>query len=173
VIEDRLLEQKTPESFARVFDTKVRSALTLVRHVRPESLRFLALFSSVAGCFGNRGQIDYAAANESLNKLALYLDGRWPGRIVSLNWGPWETLGMASGVVRQELIDRGMTPIEMAAGCLAFNRELRCGRKGQVEVVLGHGRWAHAVVPVSDEVRPLRSNPRQGTEMTTGSVRAS
>jgi acyl transferase domain-containing protein/NAD(P)H-dependent flavin oxidoreductase YrpB (nitropropane dioxygenase family)/NAD(P)-dependent dehydrogenase (short-subunit alcohol dehydrogenase family) len=173
VIEDRLLEQKTPESFARVFDTKVRSALTLVRHVRPESLRFFALFSSVAGCFGNRGQIDYAAANESLNKLALYLDGRWPGRIVSLNWGPWATLGMASGVVRQELIDRGMTPIEMAAGCLAFNRELRCGRKGQVEVVLGHGRWAQAVVPVSDEVRPIPSNPRQGTEMTTGSVRAS
>jgi acyl transferase domain-containing protein/NAD(P)H-dependent flavin oxidoreductase YrpB (nitropropane dioxygenase family) len=173
VIEDTLLEQKTPDSFARVFDTKVRSALTLVRHVRPESLRFFALFSSVAGCFGNRGQIDYAAANESINKLALYLDGRWPGRIVSLNWGPWATIGMASGVVRQELIDRGMTPIEIAAGCLAFNRELRCGRKGQVEVVLGHGRWAQVVVPVSGEVRPIRSNPRQGTEMTTGSARAS
>jgi hypothetical protein len=156
-----------------VFDTKVRSALTVVRHVRPESLRFFVLFSSVAGCFGNRGQIDYAAANESLNKLALYLDRRWPGRIVSLNWGPWATLGMASGVVRQELIDRGMTPIEMAAGCRAFNRELQCGRKGQVEVVLGHGRWAQVVVPVSGEVRPIRPNSRQGPEMTTGSVRAS
>jgi acyl transferase domain-containing protein len=152
VIEDTLIEQKTPESFARVFETKVRSALTVVRHVRPESLRFFALFSSVAGSFGNRGQIDYAAANESLNKLALYLDRRWPGRIVSLNWGPWARLGMASGVVRQELIARGMTPIEMAAGCLAFNRELRCGRKGQVEVVLGHGRWAQLVVPVSGDV---------------------
>ena len=173
VIEDTLLEKKTPESFARVFDTKVRSALTVVRHVRPESLRFFVLFSSVAGCFGNRGQIDYAAANESLNKLALYLDRRWPGRIVSLNWGPWATLGMASGVVRQELIDRGMTPIEMAAGCRAFNRELQCGRKGQVEVVLGHGRWAQVVVPVSGEVRPIRPNSRQGPEMTTGSVRAS
>jgi len=141
VIEDTLLEHKTPESFARVFDTKVRSALTVVRHVRPESLRFFALLSSVAGCFGNRGQIDYAAANDSLNKLARYLDARWPGRIVSLNWGPWATLGMASGAARQGLIDQGMTPIEVAAGCLAFDRELRCGQKGQVEVVLGHGRW--------------------------------
>jgi NAD(P)-dependent dehydrogenase (short-subunit alcohol dehydrogenase family) len=149
VTEDTLLEYKTPESFARVFDTKMRSALTLVRHARPESLRFLALFSSVAGRFGNRGQIDYAAANESLNKLAVYLDSRWPGRIVSLNWGPWATLGMASGGVRQELIDRGMKPIEVDAGCLAFDRELRYGQKGQVEVVLGHGRWDRTFAPVS------------------------
>jgi NAD(P)-dependent dehydrogenase (short-subunit alcohol dehydrogenase family) len=151
VIEDTLLEHKTPESFARVFDTKMRSALTLVHHIRPESLRFLALFSSVAGCFGNRGQIDYAAANESLNKLAMYLDLRWPGRIVSLNWGPWATLGLASGAVRQELIDRGMKPIETVPGCLAFDRELRYGRKGQVEVVLGSGRWDRAFGPVSGE----------------------
>jgi NAD(P)-dependent dehydrogenase (short-subunit alcohol dehydrogenase family) len=147
VIEDTLLEHKTPESFARVFDTKVRSALTVVRHVRPESLRFFALLSSVAGCFGNPGQIDYAAANDSLNKLARYLDVRWPGRIVSLNWGPWATLGMASGTARQGLIDQGMTPIEVAAGCLAFDRELRCGQKGQVEVVLGHGRWERPLAP--------------------------
>lgn len=141
VIEDALLEQKTPESFARVFNTKVRSALTLARHVRHESLRFFALFSSVAGCFGNRGQVDYAAANETLNKLALHMDRRWRGRVVSLNWGPWASNGMASESIRQQFIDRGMTPIELAAGCLAFDRELRCGRKGQVEVVWGHGRW--------------------------------
>ena len=143
VTEDSLLEHKTPDSFARVFDTKVRSALTLIRCLRPESLGFFALFSSVAGCFGNHGQIDYAAANESLNKLALYLDSRWPGRVVALNWGPWATIGMASGAVRQTLIERGMKPIEVAAGCLAFDRELRRGRKGEVEVVLGEGQWAN------------------------------
>lgn len=141
VVEDALLEQKTPESFARVFDTKVRSALTLARHVRHESLQFFALFSSVAGCFGNRGQVDYAAANETLNKLALHMDRRCRGRVVSLNWGPWASNGMASERIRQQFIDRGITPIELAAGCRAFDRELRCGRKGQVEVVWGHGRW--------------------------------
>jgi acyl transferase domain-containing protein/NAD(P)H-dependent flavin oxidoreductase YrpB (nitropropane dioxygenase family)/NAD(P)-dependent dehydrogenase (short-subunit alcohol dehydrogenase family) len=149
VIEDALVEHKTPDSFARVFDTKVRSAATLARHIRPESLRFLALFSSVAGCFGNRGQVDYAAANESLNKLALHLDRQWPGRVVSLNWGPWASNGMASESTRRQLSDRGMTPIEAAAGCLAFDRELRCGLKGEVEVVLGHGRWGQGAAPVS------------------------
>jgi NAD(P)-dependent dehydrogenase (short-subunit alcohol dehydrogenase family) len=151
VIEDALIEHKTPESFARVFDTKVRSAATLARHIQPESLRFLALFSSVAGCFGNRGQVDYAAANESLNKLALHLDCQWPGRVVSLNWGPWASNGMASKSIRQQLSDRGMTPIDAAAGCLAFDRELRCGLKGQVEVVLGHGRWAQGAARVSGQ----------------------
>ncbi len=152
VIEDALIEKKTPDSFERVFNTKVRSALTLVRHVRPESLKFLAFFASVAGQFGNRGQIDYAAANDSLNKLALHLDRRWPGRIVSLNWGPWAATGMASEAIRQQFIDRGITPIEVAAGCLAFDRELRLGRKGEVEVVLGGGRWESVPLSVSDDV---------------------
>ena len=147
VIEDSAVERKTSESFARVFDTKVRSALTLVRHVRPESLKFFALFSSVAGRFGNQGQIDYTAANDTLNKLALYLDARWSGRVVSLNWGPWAGVGMAAGAVRQKFIDLGMKPIEIAAGCAAFDRELRCGRKGQVEVVLGQGQWDNAAEP--------------------------
>jgi malonyl CoA-acyl carrier protein transacylase len=152
VIEDALVENKTAESFARVFDTKVLSALTLVRHVRPESLRFFALFASVAGRFGNRGQIDYGAANESLNKLALHLNLRWPGRVLSLNWGPWAANGMASGAIRQQFIDRGITPIEVSAGCRAFDRELRYGRKGQVEIVLGQGRWDNIPLQVSREL---------------------
>jgi NAD(P)-dependent dehydrogenase (short-subunit alcohol dehydrogenase family) len=151
VIEDALVEHKRADSFARVFETKVRSALTLIRHVRPESLRLFVLFASVAGRFGNRGQIDYAAANESLNKLALHLDRRWPGRIVSLNWGPWAADGMASGAIRQQFIDRGITPIEVAAGCRAFDRELRYGRKGQVEVVLGQGHWDSVPSPADSE----------------------
>ena len=36
IIEDKLVEEKTPESFDRVFDTKVRSAFLLSRLLRPE-----------------------------------------------------------------------------------------------------------------------------------------
>ena len=45
------------------------------RLIDPEALRFAAFFSSVAGRFGNRGQADYAAANEALNKLRSDLPG--------------------------------------------------------------------------------------------------
>src|SRR5262249_36279256 len=62
VIEDKLLRDKTPESFDRVFGTKVDSALTLARKLDATRLKFFALFASITSRFGNRGQSDYAAA---------------------------------------------------------------------------------------------------------------
>src|SRR5581483_2825988 len=70
VIEDKLVRDKRLDSFLRVIETKAASAVTLVEALQPDSLRFLAFFSSVSGRFGNRGQADYAAASEMLNKLA-------------------------------------------------------------------------------------------------------
>ena len=58
-----------------MFDTKVRSACLLSRKLKLDELSFLVFFSSISGRFGNRGQCDYAAANEVLNKLAfLWID---------------------------------------------------------------------------------------------------
>jgi malonyl CoA-acyl carrier protein transacylase/NAD(P)-dependent dehydrogenase (short-subunit alcohol dehydrogenase family) len=81
VIQDKLIRDKTPESYDRVFETKVESALILSRHLKFEDLKFCVFFASVAGRFGNRGQCDYAAANEVLSKLAVQLDRRCPGRV--------------------------------------------------------------------------------------------
>ena len=75
VLEDKLFLHKTRESFDRVFDTKVSGARAIAKHVRPD-VGFVAFFGSVAGAFGNRGQVDYAAANDALDKLAWWLDGR-------------------------------------------------------------------------------------------------
>ncbi len=58
VIEDAYLKDKAPESFKRVFETKVCGALTLAKNLRLESLDYLILFSSVVGRTGNAGQGD-------------------------------------------------------------------------------------------------------------------
>jgi len=142
VIEDRLLLDKTPASFDRVLETKVLSTFVLARKLRQDSLRFLILFSSVAGRFGNAGQGDYAAANEFLNKVALHLDARWPGRVCALNWGPWLATGMVSPELRRRFEARGVRLIQVAAGRRALIHELERGRKGEVEVILGTGPWA-------------------------------
>ncbi|MFN3532487.1 MAG: SDR family NAD(P)-dependent oxidoreductase, partial [Candidatus Brocadia sp.] len=158
VIEDKLLEDKTPESFDRVFHTKADSAFILSRKLRPDSLKFLVFFSSVAGCFGNRGQSDYAAANEVLNKLAVYLDNQWPGRVVAINWGPWEKAGMVSTEVRKQFEERGVRLISPDTGRCMLDKELRFGRKGEVEVVMGNGPWVDAEsapVSASPDVFPL------------------
>ena len=55
VIEDKLARDKTADSFARVFETKVNSALAIARKVRPD-IGFVAFFSSIASTFGSRGQ---------------------------------------------------------------------------------------------------------------------
>ncbi len=141
VIEDKLIEDKTPESFDRVFDTKVDSAFLLSRKLRPDGLKFLVLFSSVAGCFGNRGQADYAAANEVLNKLALHLDHHWPARVVAINWGPWATAGMVSAALERQFAERGVALIPRLTGQRLLDEEVRYGQKGEAEVVIGGAGW--------------------------------
>jgi NAD(P)-dependent dehydrogenase (short-subunit alcohol dehydrogenase family) len=135
VIQDKLVHDKTSESFDHVFGTKVDSALILSRRLRPERLKFCIFFASVAGRFGNRGQSDYAAANEVLSKLAVYLDQRWPGRVVSVAWGPWSGIGMVSEL-EGHLGRRGLQMIPPDVGPLFLAEELNHGRKGDAEVVI-------------------------------------
>jgi acyl transferase domain-containing protein/NAD(P)H-dependent flavin oxidoreductase YrpB (nitropropane dioxygenase family)/NAD(P)-dependent dehydrogenase (short-subunit alcohol dehydrogenase family)/acyl carrier protein len=135
VIQDKLIRDKTPESYDRVFGTKVESAWILSRRLKFEQLKFCVFFASVAGRFGNRGQSDYAAANEVLSKLAVQLDRRWPGRVVSIAWGPWSTIGMVSEL-EQHLGQRGLQMIPPNVGPVFLDEELRLGRKGECEVVI-------------------------------------
>ena len=135
LIRDKLIRDKSLDSFDRVLDTKLDGALNVARLLRPESLRFSVFFSSIAGRFGNRGQSDYAAANEALNKLAIWLDRRWPGRVVAPIWGPWSGIGMVSDL-EDHLGSRGLGMISPEVGVAALVNELVRGRKGDVEVVL-------------------------------------
>ena len=144
-IEDRLVRDKTLESFERVLETKVNGALVLAAKLRPESLRFLVFFGSIAGRFGNRGQGDYAAANEVLNKLAQDLDRRWPGRVVSINWGPWLQSGMVPPEVERQFAERGVVLIPPDVGCRMLVEELRLGRKGEAEILIGGARGPRAL----------------------------
>ena len=137
VLEDRLIADKKLDSLERVMATKAGAALALADRLRPDGLRFLVLFSSVSGRFGNRGQADYAAASEVLGRLAHELDGRWPGRVVCVDWGPWRTAGMVSATLEQEFERRGVALIDLQEGCRLLERELLRGSKGEAEVVIG------------------------------------
>ena len=77
VLDDRFLRDKTVEGFDRVFATKVDAARTLLDVVAPDTP--VVFFGSVSGVFGNRGQVDYGAANDALDELAIGRE-RPPGR---------------------------------------------------------------------------------------------
>ena len=141
IIEDKLISDKTLVSFERVMGTKTESAFILSQKLRPETLKFFVLFSSVAGRFGNRGQCDYTTANEVINKLAVYLDKQWPGRVVSMNWGPWDKSGMVSDELQEEFARRGVRLIPPKSGSQLMVEEIQKGQKGEVELVIGDGPW--------------------------------
>ena len=136
VIEDRLIVDKSLDSLRRVLAAKSGAARTLAERLRPDGLRFLCLFSSVSGRFGNRGQADYAAASEALAGLARELDAAWPARVVAIDWGPWSGVGMASAL-EDEFTRRGVALIDVATGTRMLVEELTRGAAGETEVVIG------------------------------------
>lgn len=144
ILEDRLIRDKTAESFERVFATKVASAQTLARVLRPD-VRFVACFGSVAGVFGNRGQADYAAANAALGAFARDLDARIAGRAVCVHWGPWAGTGMVSPALAREYARRGIGLIDPDDGVRCLLDELRYG--DAAEVVIMRARPERFVMP--------------------------
>jgi NAD(P)-dependent dehydrogenase (short-subunit alcohol dehydrogenase family) len=145
VIEDQRLELKPLDAFDRVFNTKVSSTISLAGHLRTEGLRWVVLFGSVSGRFGNPGQTDYAAANEVLNRLALTLGRQWPStRVAAINWGPWRGLGMASDAAVALMAARGITAIIPSSGRRFLVRELLAGARDDAVVVAGAGPWRQA-----------------------------
>jgi NAD(P)-dependent dehydrogenase (short-subunit alcohol dehydrogenase family) len=156
VIEDKLIRDKTPESFDRVVHTKADSAFLLSRKLRRDTLHGLIFMSSITAALGNRGQADYAAANGIMNALATALDAQWPGRVVAMNWGPWDQAGMASGDVQQQFRARGIQLIPVASGAQALLGEIQYGSAGDPVVVLGDGPWTKVAAPADAPRVPAR-----------------
>ncbi|WP_258053991.1 type I polyketide synthase [Streptomyces sp. INR7] len=138
ILRDGLLRDKRPADFAEVFTTKVAGARHLAaaaaEHGAWPAPRFLALFGSVAGVYGNRGQSDYAAANDALDGLAHTWAESFPGRVVSVDWGPWaaEAGGMVTPELERAYGRRGVPLLAPDAGTSAFLDELARGNDTQV-----------------------------------------
>ncbi|HYX38566.1 MAG TPA: SDR family NAD(P)-dependent oxidoreductase [Oligoflexus sp.] len=138
VLSDSLILDKTPEAFKRVFETKVNPAEVLEAKLQSD-VKFVALFSSVSGCFGNRGQTDYAAANCALDHVARSLGRKVKGRTLSINWGPWAGTGMVTTDLENEYRRRGIGLIPPQVGTQRFLDELRFGRHDTRQVVIMNG----------------------------------
>jgi acyl transferase domain-containing protein/NAD(P)H-dependent flavin oxidoreductase YrpB (nitropropane dioxygenase family)/NADP-dependent 3-hydroxy acid dehydrogenase YdfG len=147
VIEDKLLADKKGESWSRVVETKVMGLLLLQRYLRPESLKFFTVFSSVAGRYGNSGQSDYATANELMNRLCGQLRDHWGGRVKvkALCWGPWGPTKFGAGMVTAEteakFAEKGVMLVTAEMGRRLFRDELTHGNNSTVEIICGEGPW--------------------------------
>jgi acyl transferase domain-containing protein len=142
VLADARIEDKTPEQFERVFATKVAGLQALLQAVDSEELRALVLFSSSTARFGRTGQVDYAIANEVLNKLAQQQARRLPRcRVVSVNWGPWDG-GMVGPALKKVFENEGIDTIPLETGANYLVEELRSPAEDAVEIVVLASRAA-------------------------------
>ncbi|OHV31364.1 polyketide synthase [Pseudofrankia sp. EUN1h] len=147
VIEDRLVADKEPESFRRVFDTKVAGALALLAAFDelPVPPRTLAFFGSIAGVLGSRGQSDYAAANDALESLGAAWAGRTGARALTVHWGPWAPdeshPGMVSADLERDFARRGVDLIDPEEGHRCLLRELAWGPRDLRGVVYTASGW--------------------------------
>ncbi len=123
VIDDKLMADKDEPSFRTVFETKVDGARALLDALETEP-GFVAFFGSIAAVLGNRGQADYAAANDALDTLVA-------GRAVTIHWGPWAPAGDHAGMVSPELAReyerRDVALLDPAEATAALLRELAYG----------------------------------------------
>ena len=135
VLADRLITDKSREQFAAVYGTKVSGLRSLFTATGEDDLRFIVLFSSTTGRLGRTGQVDYAVANEVLNKLAQDEARRRPAcRTVSINWGPWDG-GMVTPALKKVFATEGVGLIGLEEGGDFLAREIAAA-DGPVEVVV-------------------------------------
>ncbi|MGW3284659.1 SDR family oxidoreductase [Streptomyces sp. NPDC001002] len=147
VIEDRLIAEKTAESFQRVYGTKTEGAETLLSALAelPNGPAFAVLFGSISAVLGNRGQVDYAAANDALESLGTAWAARTGRRALTVHWGPWAPTGGHHGMVTPELgreyARRGIGLIDPEEGTAALLRELAWGEESARSVVYTASGW--------------------------------
>ncbi len=95
VIEDSTLVNLTWEKFTKVIEPKVKGTWNLHLNSKELDLDLFVTFSSAASLLGSFGQGNYAAANAYMDAIAHLRRGLGLPAI-SINWGPWQGVGMAS-----------------------------------------------------------------------------
>jgi acyl transferase domain-containing protein/acyl carrier protein len=134
---DKRIEEKTIQDFETVYAAKVKGLENLLNCVPPSQLKYLILFSSVVGFYGNIGQSDYAIANEILNKSAHLIKHNYPHcHVVAINWGPWQS-GMVSPELKKAFAERGIETIPLEIGTQMLVEELINTYQENVQIVIG------------------------------------
>ncbi|MCX6054184.1 MAG: SDR family NAD(P)-dependent oxidoreductase [Chloroflexi bacterium] len=132
------LESKSLEEFRQIVEVKASGFFNLFGSLEkvnrmPESVVF---FSSIAGRFGNAGQTDYSAGNDFLSKMAYWLPTQYPStRFVSIDWGAWAEIGMASrGSIPMVMERAGIEMLKPIQAARIVGNELLAGYSGEVVI---------------------------------------
>ena len=110
---------------------KLDGTVILDRLTQAQDLDFLVLFSSTTALLGASGLAHYAAANLFLDAFARAASGRGR-RVLSVNWGTWEAMRLASAESQRGFREAGLEPMPAAEALDALGRLLGGSASGAV-----------------------------------------
>ena len=136
-----LLQDRTLEDFRRTYSVKVVGLNNLVSAARQQVgfLPVVHVLTSAYSIFGNDGQHDYCAANETMDRLCDMTSGDPNINWSSIAWLAWDGIGMTRGSEYKALAQqRQLSGVDAPTGQKVF-RDVISGKTG-----------AAINVPVSD-----------------------
>ena len=142
VLADKEIHKKTDAQFQSVFKTKIDGLQNILKATESDPLSHMVCFSSVAARTGNSGQVDYAMANDILNRVCQAEQTKRGNSFTakSIGWGPWAG-GMVDPSLAGHFRSQGVELIPMQEGATLFADEVE-GRNGKcVEIVYGGGLY--------------------------------
>jgi acyl transferase domain-containing protein/acyl carrier protein len=152
-----IIQLKTPESVAKVFQPKLKGTLVLDTVLENIKLDFFVLFSSNTAITGGMGQVDYCAVNAFLDAFAHYNYYQKQNKTISINWDWWQGNNWAdslmSGIPGLQAEFKQMREkygISFTEGTDALNRILSIN---QPQVVVSTQSLTTAIERVNDLTR--------------------
>jgi NAD(P)-dependent dehydrogenase (short-subunit alcohol dehydrogenase family) len=105
---------------------KIDGTVVLEQLTRDMPLDFVVLFSSSTAVLGAAGLAHYAAANQFLDATAQTAVGAGT-RVISVNWGTWEAMRLASQASQRSFREAGLEPMQAVQAFDALERLLASG----------------------------------------------
>jgi acyl transferase domain-containing protein/acyl carrier protein len=139
VLADKEIRAKTVDQFRRVMAAKADGLRNLLDATQGDALTHIVCFSSVAAWRGNIGQVDYAMANEVLNRVCRAQLARREGCLVkAIGWGPWAG-GMVDAGLEAHFASMGVGLIPLEDGARFFADAFQGLDGAAPEVLYGGG----------------------------------
>ena len=150
----KLIYDKDPAEYYRIFDVKATSFATFLANNIVRDDGFFAFASSIAGKYGNLGQSDYASANDYLAKSALSLSNQGY-RAISIAMSAYKNVGMGVRAgVETFLRSNGVDFVDPEDGMQIFLDEIVYGQVPEIVLTGSLGRldWDHQLKFEWDEI---------------------
>ncbi len=141
----RSLPSKTDDIVRKTTMVKVAGLLHLIEATRSDSLKVFVAFGSGAGRFGNRGQVDYSAANAlmAVTLRAKARDVLQRTHCVTIDWTAWREVGAAADDpnLAARVRETGVSSISVEEGVWHFVNEVFLGDDHEIVVFSEDMQW--------------------------------